>query len=293
MTRKKDQDAKMGKNGPLSLSGDTGALKTTRSMNTRDIKSEMTSDAEKAMKTAKVALGGIHNKMKKKIRTSATFRRPKTLRLPRKPRYVRKSIAHTPRLDDYKILICPLNTESSMKKIEENNTLVFLVHIRANKHQIKQAFKKLYSVDVQKMDIDVYKRLTLGETGREISVTVNQRALIDKILSRYASEYTLFRELLQNSDDASSRHAEIRYETFNHHLSDGETLMKIEKLLCKRLIFKNDGLLFNEEDWQRIARIAEGNPDEEKIGAFGVGFYSVFSICEGFFPSKMLTKWMG
>jgi len=30
----------------------------------------------------------------------------------------------------------------------------------------------------------------------------------------------------------------------------------------------------------RLKRIAEGNPDTEKIGAFGVGFYSVFSICE-------------
>ncbi|KAG5437655.1 hypothetical protein PCANB_000692 [Pneumocystis canis] len=129
------------------------------------------------------------------------------------------------------------------------------------------------------MDIDLYKQLTLKENIKEISVTVNQRALIDKILSRYASEYTLFRELLQNSDDACSQHAEIYYETLSD-LQDEGKLVKIDRLLCKRLIFKNDGILFNEEDWQRIARIAEGNPDEEKIGAFGVGFYSVFSICE-------------
>jgi len=35
-------------------------------------------------------------------------------------------------------------TESAMKKIEENNTLVFIVDIKANKAQIKQALKKLY-----------------------------------------------------------------------------------------------------------------------------------------------------
>lgn len=47
------------------------------------------------------------------------------------------------------------------------------------------------------------------------------------------------------------------------------------------MLVKNDGQAFREEDWQRLKRIAEGNPDETKIGAFGVGFYSVFSDCEG------------
>ncbi|CAG8597455.1 8335_t:CDS:2, partial [Racocetra persica] len=47
-----------------------------------------------------------------------------------------------------------------------------------------------------------------------------------------------------------------------------------------RLLFKNDGMNFRQQDWDRLKKIAEGNPDEQKIGAFGVGFYSVFSICE-------------
>jgi len=34
-----------------------------------------------------------------------------------------------------------------MKKIEDNNTLVFLVDIKANKRQIKDAIKKLHDVD--------------------------------------------------------------------------------------------------------------------------------------------------
>ncbi|QSL66000.1 hypothetical protein MERGE_003137 [Pneumocystis wakefieldiae] len=129
------------------------------------------------------------------------------------------------------------------------------------------------------MDISAYKRLTLGEMGQESSVTVNQRALIDKILARYASEYTLFRELLQNSDDACSRHVEIHYQTLSDPVGY-EDMSQVTKRLCCQLVFKNDGVLFREEDWQRISRIAEGNPDEEKIGAFGVGFYSVFSICD-------------
>jgi large subunit ribosomal protein L23Ae len=39
-----------------------------------------------------------------------------------------------------------------MKKIEEHNTLVFLVDIRANKRQIKDAVKKLYDVQAAKVN---------------------------------------------------------------------------------------------------------------------------------------------
>lgn len=46
----------------------------------------------------------------------------------------------------------PLNTESAMKKIEEHNTLVFIVDVRANKRQIKDAVKKLYDVNTAKVN---------------------------------------------------------------------------------------------------------------------------------------------
>jgi large subunit ribosomal protein L23Ae len=39
-----------------------------------------------------------------------------------------------------------------MKKIKDNHTLVFIVDVKANKHQIKQAVKKLYDIDVAKVN---------------------------------------------------------------------------------------------------------------------------------------------
>uniref|UniRef100_E1BII3 Large ribosomal subunit protein uL23 n=1 Tax=Bos taurus TaxID=9913 RepID=E1BII3_BOVIN len=94
----------------------------------------------KALKAKKAVLKGVHSHKKKKIRTSPTFRRPKTLRLRRN------------KLDHYAIIKFPLTTESAMKKIEDNNTLVFTVDVKANKHQIKQAVKKLYDIDVAKVN---------------------------------------------------------------------------------------------------------------------------------------------
>lgn len=39
-----------------------------------------------------------------------------------------------------------------MKKVEDHNTLVFLVHLKVNKPMIKEAVKKLYDVQVQKVN---------------------------------------------------------------------------------------------------------------------------------------------
>ena len=49
------------------------------------------------------------------------------------------------RLDAFNIIKYPLTTESAMKKIEDNNTLVFIIDRLANKYQIKSAVKKVSS----------------------------------------------------------------------------------------------------------------------------------------------------
>nr|XP_045060133.2 60S ribosomal protein L23a-like [Desmodus rotundus] len=107
----------------------------------------------KALKAKKAVLKSVHSHKKKKIRTSPTFRRPKTLRLRlcRQPKYPQKSAPRRNKLDHYAIIKFPLTTESAMK-IEDNNTLVFIVDVKANKHQIKQAVKKLYDIDVAKVN---------------------------------------------------------------------------------------------------------------------------------------------
>ncbi|KAL4838303.1 hypothetical protein H8958_007905 [Nasalis larvatus] len=84
---------------------------------------------------------------------SLTLRWPKTLQLRRQPKYPRKITPRRNKLDHYAIIKFPLTTESAMKKIEENNMLVFIVDVKANKHQIKQAVKKLWDMDVATVNI--------------------------------------------------------------------------------------------------------------------------------------------
>merc|ERR1719328_390666 len=72
-----------------------------------------------------------------KGRFGTRVKKPRTSRPVRNPKYPRKSTPKRTYLDAYNIIKHPYTTESAMKKIEDNNTLVFIVDVKSNKHQIK------------------------------------------------------------------------------------------------------------------------------------------------------------
>ncbi|KAG2140195.1 hypothetical protein DEU56DRAFT_900984 [Suillus clintonianus] len=126
-------------------------------------------------------------------------------------------------------------------------------------------------------------------------VEVNQRALVDKLLSRHAEEFTVFRELLQNADDARAKKVLIEFQTIDYstsaeangqanRINDSETIPDLNTTKASRQLFKwivrNNGDYFEEKDWERLTKIADGKHDEQKIGAYGVGFYSVFGATD-------------
>mgnify|MGYP001197945455 CR=1 FL=1 len=99
-------------------------------------------------------------------------------------------------------------------------------------------------------------------------VEVDQRALVDKILARYATDFGALRELVQNADDAGATEVEV------------ELLFAIGGSEPSRIKVWNNGRAFNEADWLRVRKIAAGNPDESSVGLFGVGFFSVFALTD-------------
>lgn len=99
----------------------------------------------------------------------------------------------------------------------------------------------------------------------------------------------MFRELLQNSDDASSKAVEIRFETKRYINRNGasedqatpppgERLPDLKTALVRgfrspscfidpigptqvhRWSFKNNGILFRDEDWSRLKKIGTQGP---------------------------------
>eukprot|EP01066_Platyproteum_vivax_P007867 Platyproteum_vivax@DN3185_c0_g1_i1.p1 len=116
---------------------------------------EETGDKADKIKNAAKTANAIKSPFKKvprgkKIYRTTKFQRPRTLKTPKNPKYPRKAVPRLPRMDKFKILKCPLTTESAMKKIEEINTLTFLVDKKATKIQIKRAVKAMYDIECAK-----------------------------------------------------------------------------------------------------------------------------------------------
>tara|TARA_Y100000310_G_C19958003_1_gene479916 strand:- start:31 stop:327 length:297 start_codon:yes stop_codon:yes gene_type:complete len=55
--------------------------------------------------------------------------------------------------DPYKIIKHPLSTEKSIRQIEFDNKLVFAIHPRATKKDVKKAIEQLFNVKVAKVNV--------------------------------------------------------------------------------------------------------------------------------------------
>jgi large subunit ribosomal protein L23Ae len=108
--------------------------------------------AKKALKIAKTIKKGNSQRTARKVHYSVHFHRPKTLKLQRNPKYPRTSIPKRNKLDQYRVLKYPLTTETAMKKIEDDNTLVFVVDQSANKNHIRESFKKMYEIRADRIN---------------------------------------------------------------------------------------------------------------------------------------------
>ncbi|KAG5442406.1 60S ribosomal protein L23A [Clonorchis sinensis] len=115
-------------------------------------KSKKLDKVQKALKVQRALTLGAHTKSKKRVMKTPRFRRPKTYKPPRCPKDRRFLIPKRNKLDAFRIIQNPVTTEAAMKKIEDNDTLVFIVDRRANKPAIKAAVQSLYNIKVAKVN---------------------------------------------------------------------------------------------------------------------------------------------
>ncbi len=79
-------------------------------------------------------------------------------------------------VDSYGIIRAPLSTEKSIRKIEFENTLTFVVAPEATKPSIKRAVEQVFKVKVKKVNLHhslgqkkAYVRLATGSLASDVS----------------------------------------------------------------------------------------------------------------------------
>lgn len=112
-----------------------------------------TKQIQKAKNTQATTKKGAAQR-KYKVRTNVRFYRPKTRTLSSRPKYARGTtvLGLANKTDKWSVLTQPLTTEKCMKKMEDQNTIVFLVNPRSNKQQIKEAFTSIYGSKVRSVN---------------------------------------------------------------------------------------------------------------------------------------------
>ena len=116
----------------------------------------------------------------RKAYTRPQFRRPHTYRRPKanKPDGNTKVVKSS--WDEFRVIRNPLVTDMTMKKIEENNTLTFIVDARSTKTAIKRAIFSLYKVKSVKVNTLIrpdglkkaYVRLAAAHDAMEVATKI-------------------------------------------------------------------------------------------------------------------------
>merc|ERR1712164_4907 len=117
---------------------------------------------------------GTHTVRKTKMWTNTTFRRPVTTTQKRTPKVLLRAVKRQNTFDRFAVIKHPLSSESAIKTIEDNNTLVFIVHKRANKKLIKEACQQLYKIKVRQVNTLNTPR---GEKKAYVALSKDQDAL--------------------------------------------------------------------------------------------------------------------
>ena len=105
-------------------------------------------------------------------------------------------------------------------------------------------------------------------------------ARLKGILKGYRMEIDVFKELIQNADDAGAHTIKILFD-YTTHPSTSVLDEAIEDIHGPAIYFFNDAV-FTERDFESILKLSSGNKlnSASKIGRFGVGFNAVYNFTD-------------
>merc|ERR1711976_794303 len=112
--------------------------------------------------TAKTQAKKVADKVKKSVRKAShkvhhkpRFFRPKTKTVRRSAKLLKNLRKHTPQVgndDPRRTILYPVTSDKNVQRMELENTLSFIVDLKANKNTVANAFFSLYKVKVRSVN---------------------------------------------------------------------------------------------------------------------------------------------
>lgn len=186
----------------------------------------------------------------------------------------------------------PVQTEGGRYIFKPSSTAVFCDVSKKGMNELKSSQEEIYVIH-EEIPKAAAEWLNIGflstrildpelvgieQCGQSEPITTR----IKNILNEYDEESDIFKELIQNAEDAGAQQCSFLVD-FRTHKYGPEELIDPDMSLCLGpclWAFNNE--TFKDEDWANIVRVGSASKETklEKIGKFGLGFNTVYHVTD-------------
>ncbi|KAM8856675.1 sacsin [Spinachia spinachia] len=164
-------------------------------------------------------------------------------------------------------------SKNGLKELKYSQEEIHVVH-----EEIPRAAAEWFNIRFLSTHILDPELVGIEQCGQSEPITMR----IKNILKEYDEDSDIFKELIQNAEDAGAEACKFLVD-FRVHKDSPESLIDPDMTLCQGpclWAFNNEQ--FTAEDWKNIVRVGSASKENhmEKIGKFGLGFNTVYHVTD-------------
>ncbi|XP_068602456.1 sacsin [Brachionichthys hirsutus] len=164
-------------------------------------------------------------------------------------------------------------SKNGLKELEYSQEEIHVVHDGIPKATAEWLNIRLLSTHILDPEL-----VGIEQCGQSEPITTR----IKNILKEYDEDNDIFKELIQNAEDAGAGVCRFMVD-FRVHRDAADSLIDPDMTLCQGpCLWAYNNERFTPEDWTNIIRVGAASKEDkvEKIGKFGLGFNTVYHVTD-------------
>ncbi|XP_044074077.1 sacsin [Siniperca chuatsi] len=164
-------------------------------------------------------------------------------------------------------------SKNGLKEYKYSQEEIHVVH-----EEIPKATAEWFNIRFLSTYILAPELVGIEQCGQSEPITTR----IKNILKEYDEESDIFKELIQNAEDAGAEACNFLVD-FRVHKDAPESLIDPDMALCQGpCLWAFNNKQFTAADWENIVRVGSASKENnvEKIGKFGLGFNTVYHVTD-------------